>query len=106
MKMNAPKFITLTASTLLFVLTSCSSVSTNKNASAYFNSWPPGKSPQEIGKHVAQHFIDSPHQNFGRPGLPPVITYPEVCAWYAALNFANVTHDGKMKQALVKRFAP
>src|SRR4051812_13188163 len=93
-------------STLLFLLTGCSSVTTNKSANAYFSSWPEGKSPREIGRHVAQHFIESPHQNFGRPGQPPLITYPEVCAWYGALNFAKVTHDRAMKAALVKRFEP
>src|SRR5262249_52766589 len=65
-----------------------------------------GKSPKEIGDRVASHFVESPHQNFGRPGKPNKITYPEVCAWYGALTFAKATNNDELKQQLVKRFDP
>ena len=74
--------------------------------SSNFSSWPEGKSPKEVGERVAKHFVGSPHQNFGRPGKPNKITYPEVCAWYGALTFAKVTNDDGLKQQLVKRFEP
>ena len=77
-----------------------------ETATDYFGSWPAGKSPQEIGKRVAQHFIESPHQNFGRPGRPDRISYPEVCAWWGALTFAQLTADEPLKAALIKRFDP
>ncbi len=75
-------------------------------ASSYFSDWPAGQSPKEIGDRVARHFVESPHQNFGNPGRPRHITYPEVCAWYGALTFANATNNDEQKSALIKRFAP
>ena len=32
----------------------------------YFSNWPAGRSPQEVGKALAEHFITSPHQ--AQPG--------------------------------------
>ena len=74
--------------------------------SSNFSNWPEGKSPKEIGDRVAKHFVESPHQNFGRPGKPNKITYPEVCAWYGALTFAKATNNDELKQQLIKRFEP
>jgi rhamnogalacturonyl hydrolase YesR len=74
--------------------------------STHFKSWPEGKSPREIGDRVAARFVVSPHQNFGRPGKPNRITYPEVCTWYGALTFAKVTNNPALRQQLVDRFEP
>ena len=71
-----------------------------------FGAWPAGQSPVEIGKRVAARFVASPHQNFGRPTPPRTITYPEVCTWYGALTFADLSHDAALREALVKRFEP
>jgi hypothetical protein len=60
----------------------------------FFTSWPAGSSPQEIGKRVAERFCATPHPNFGHPGPPGSITYPETCTWYGALTFARLTSDG------------
>ena len=78
----------------------------SQDRSAHFESWPEGESPQEIGDRVAQRFVESPHQNFGRPGKPNRITYPEVCAWYGALTFAKETDNATLRDQLVKRFEP
>src|SRR6476620_667452 len=48
------------------------------HAQKEFRKWPTGESPQEIGTRVAEHFTDTPHQNFGQPTPPSQITYPEV----------------------------
>ncbi|HTW61300.1 MAG TPA: hypothetical protein VMD55_05780, partial [Terracidiphilus sp.] len=53
----------------------------------YFSNWPPGDSPQEIGKRVAEHFVSSPHQG------AKTIEYSEDGTWYGALTFAQLTHD-------------
>lgn len=71
-----------------------------------FGPWAPGTSPEEIGRRVSDHFIASRHPDFGRPTRPERISYPEVCTWYGALNFAKLTHDEAMKAALIKRFEP
>ena len=68
--------------------------------------FPKGSSPQEVGKRVAIRFITSPHPNFGRPTLPSVITYPEVCTWYGALAFAKESRDNALLEALARRFEP
>lgn len=68
--------------------------------------FPKGSSPQEVGKRLADHFIAIPYANFNRPVPPKVITYPETCTWYGALNFAKLTADKKMLEQLVQRFEP
>src|SRR5687767_7480675 len=72
----------------------------------HFQNWPEGKSPKEIGDRVAARFVESPHQNFGRPTPPRVITYPEVCTWYGALTFADEADDAELRKQLVERFEP
>lgn len=69
-------------------------------------SWPAGTSPQEVGKRIAEHFVATPHTNFGRSTPPKVITYPETCTWYGALTFAKQTNDKDLTQKLAQRFEP
>jgi len=71
-----------------------------------FKAWPTGRSPQEIGKRVAERLIAIPHSNFGRPGPPSYITYPEVATWYGALTFAQLSGDKDLDSRLVQRFEP
>lgn len=71
-----------------------------------FKQWPTGRSPQEIGKRVAERLIAIAHSNFGRPGPPPYITYPEVATWYGALTFAQLSGDKDLGSRLVQRFDP
>ena len=60
--------------------------------------WPRGVSPQEVGKALAEHFVTTP---LGRG-----IAYPEVCSWYGAFTFAQITHDDALRDKLIARFAP
>ncbi len=66
----------------------------------YFNNWPKGDSPEEIGKRVAEHFVTSPHQG------NKTIEYSENGTWYGALTFAQLTHDDKLRDELIQRFQP
>jgi unsaturated rhamnogalacturonyl hydrolase len=92
---------------IAFVFVEMGCASSKKTASAGFNpSFPAGTSPQEIGKRIAQRYIDLPYQNFNRPTPPKVISYPEDCAWYGALNFAKLTNDALLRQQLIDRFQP
>jgi rhamnogalacturonyl hydrolase YesR len=68
--------------------------------------WPAGHSPQAIGKRVADRLLAIPHSNFGRPGPPSQITYPEVATWYGALTFAKVSRDKELDSSLIHRFQP
>jgi len=65
-----------------------------------FANWPQGRAPEELGLHIAQHFVTSPHMN-----SHPLI-YPEFCAWYGALEFARVTGNKELAADLIKRFQP
>ncbi len=66
----------------------------------FFNNWPAGRSPQEVGKRLAEHFVTSPHQVNGP------IFYGEVAAWYGALTFAQLTHDEALRTRLIQKFEP
>ncbi len=83
----------------LIALTSAARAATD-----YFSSWPAGSSPQEIGRRVAERFIASPHPNFGIGRN--FIIYPEVCAWYGSLTFAQLAGDQDLTAQLVQRFQP
>lgn len=67
---------------------------------SYFTNWPAGTSPEFVSKHVAEHFVTSPHQ------YSKTIHYSEADTWYGALTFAQVTHDDALRAELIKRFEP
>ena len=72
-----------------------------------FNSWPQGTSPREIGELVSQRFVEVPHPNFNGNPLPPnEITYPETCAWFGALRYADITDNSQLLRQLEERFLP
>lgn len=66
----------------------------------FFDHWPAGTSPQDVGKRLAEHFVTSPHQ------YTATIHYSEVAAWYGALTFAQLTHDDALRGELIHRFEP
>ncbi|RQO74442.1 glycosyl hydrolase [Pedobacter sp. KBW06] len=71
-----------------------------------FKNWPKGSDPKEIGNLLTRHFIETPHTNFGMPGPPGSITYSEVCAWYGALKFAEITKNKDLLNELDLRLRP
>src|SRR5512146_3320238 len=66
----------------------------------YFSNWPDGRSPQDVGKRLAEHFVSSPHQ------YTATIHYSEAAAWYGSLTFAQLTHDDALRDALIKKYEP
>lgn len=105
--MRYPKILPLTVAAGAFALANgCASPTGSTKVNDSFQSWPAGTSPQEVGRRVAEHFAASPHQNFGRKEPPKFITYPEVCTWYGALTFAQLTGDKELTGKLVQRFEP
>lgn len=89
--------------TVLFVLCSVSMYQGNAQ-DKYFQDWPDGKSPREIGDRLVGRFVQSPHPNWGNPGPANEITYPETCTWYGALLFAGVTNNDLLLKALQGRY--
>jgi unsaturated rhamnogalacturonyl hydrolase len=71
-----------------------------------FKKWPAGTSPREIGKRVAGRFMMTPHSNYGNPGPPSQILYPETVTWYGALTFAKLSGDKDLDSRLIQRFEP
>jgi len=89
------------------ILLSWTSITNAQNKyERYFGDWPEGQTPSVIGKRVANRFMESPHFNYGFPGNPIFIFYPEVCAWYGALRFAEASNDKEILQKLIDRFEP
>src|SRR3989339_1874942 len=86
---------------LTTLIVSCAHVTPQKNSNQYFESWPSGTSPQEIGKRVAERFVVTPHGGWGRTTPVKSIPYPETCTWYGAMTFANVTGDNDLKERIV-----
>ena len=80
---------------LILILTLPAAAQTN-----YFTDWPAGTSPAELGKRMAEHFVTSPHAD------PKHIVYQEVCAWYGALTFAQLSGDKGLSAKLIQRFDP
>lgn len=62
--------------------------------------------PRLVGHRVAERFVRSRYFNYGRPGPPKYIFYPEACAWYGALRYAAASGDTAIGHRLAKRFEP
>src|SRR5882757_8333252 len=82
------------------------SLAQSKTDNADLQHFPKGCSPKEVGDRVTKHFIATPHTNFGRPTPPKVLTYPETCTWYGALEFAKESGNKELAAQLAQRFEP
>ncbi len=69
-----------------------------------FDAWAPGTSPQEVGTRLTERFLATPHLDGGTTYR--YVVYPEVCAWYGALTFAQLAHQPDQTRRLVARFEP
>jgi unsaturated rhamnogalacturonyl hydrolase len=63
--------------------------------------FPEGSDPGEIGNRLSEHFLSSKHFLNGK-----TIHYAEVCTWYGALRFAEVTREKNLVEKLKLRFEP
>lgn len=63
--------------------------------------WPARKSPEEIGRFVAENFLRRENML-----MPPdqVIHYAQVCTWQGALTFAELTRDSRLQSRLLDRY--
>jgi len=69
-----------------------------------FGNWPEGASPQVIGKRVAENFIVRPYRAQSDPTKARIgIIYPEVCTWYGALTFAQLSGEKDLQSRLLKK---
>ena len=65
-----------------------------------FTKWPAGTDPKEVGAKIVKDML--PRWIPDRPS----VHYAEDSTWYNALEFAKLTNDQAMTDALVKRFGP
>lgn len=74
----------------------------------FFANLPKEADPKVVGKRVVERFMQTPHTFYGtvRPNLKPsTITYPDVCTWYGAFQFAKLTNDTGLSRRLVDKTA-
>jgi rhamnogalacturonyl hydrolase YesR len=64
--------------------------------------WPANADPRTVGRRVAENYLE---RSF-RTNKTGVIVYPEICAAFGALRFADATGDAALKEKLIRRFAP
>ncbi len=70
---------------------------------ADFSSWPAGASPTEVGERVAKNFLARQFQWQTNPKRTLVI-YPEICAWYGSLTYAELAGNKPLTAQLVAKY--
>ena len=93
---STPCFLLLAA---LFGLAGCQS----RPQPAAFTRWPAGTSPTEVGLRIARHFVPRQFEWETNPRRTLVI-YPEVCTWYGALTYAQLTGNKALTAQLVAKY--
>jgi len=73
-------------------------------AEGYFENWPAGKSPEEIGTRLTERFLSIGHTHFRNDGRQQYIRYPEACAFYGALTYSKLAEKSELSQRLFERF--
>ncbi len=65
---------------------------------------PEAASPRVIGKRVAENFIVRPYRAQSDPTKARSgIIYPEVCTWYGALTFAQLSGDRDLQSRMLRK---
>lgn len=95
------KKINLRSLLLSLFLLSCCSLAYGQN---YFDKWPAGTSPKEVGKRLGENFVKRDFRYEGGNPQQPFVIYPEVCAGYGALKVANEIGDKDLTGRLIKKF--
>ncbi len=91
----------------LAMLASAASLVAEPLSSDCFSNWPPGASPAEVGKRVAENVLPRKFRYETMPSKAALgVMYPEVIAWYGALTVAKLTGDSDLKDRLVQKFEP
>ena len=72
--------------------------STERTSLEAFSNWPPGKSPEAIGHQICTNML--PRWIVTKP----YVHYAEDSAWVHGLQFAQLTGDAELKEALIRRF--
>jgi unsaturated rhamnogalacturonyl hydrolase len=105
-KLSGKRWMLLILAGTILKLMNCAHTFSSQNAKTDLDAWPDDCSPREIGKRVAENFLARPHWNSDPNKESDFIKYPESCAWYGALAFAQASSDEYLKARLIQRFEP
>jgi rhamnogalacturonyl hydrolase YesR len=72
-------------------------------SSEYFSNWPDGADPATVGRRIANNIVARDFDFTINPKHRWII-YPEVCAWYGALQVARLTKDQALERQLIGKF--
>lgn len=89
-------------STLFVAASLCIFTNATMGQSEYFGKWPAGSGPKELGKRLAENWAKRGFEF--ETGRRQFLIYPEVCAWYGALNVAKYTKDKDLQARLKTKF--
>lgn len=92
----------LLAGSLLALGAGCQSQGAKPNTAKYFADWPAGAAPADVGRRVAQKFVDRKLEIETNPRR--FVIYPEVISWYGSLSVAKLTKDEALRTALIRKF--
>lgn len=92
----------LMAASLLAFQAGCQNATQAKAQPGPFDHWPAGASPAEVGKRVAEKFVERKLEIETNPRR--FVIYPEVITWYGALSVAKLTGDDALRTALIRKF--
>ena len=93
------KALMLPLTSLMLLMLTGGSATAQSN---YFDKWPAGTSPKEVGKRVAENFVARKLEF--EQGKRQYVIYPEVCAWYGSLTVAQLIKDQDLKARLISKF--
>lgn len=68
----------------------------------YLKNFPIQADPTNVGKRLSNRLMETEHLIYGKK----YIHYAEVCTWYGAVRFAEVTQDKELLENLKNRFEP
>lgn len=72
-----------------------------------YPNWPEGKSPEVVGKRIAEDFLTRKFRYQTNPAKAKLgVIYPEVISWYGALTVAALSKDTDLQGRLVAKFEP
>ncbi len=72
-------------------------------SSEYFSDWPEGADPASVGRRIANNVVARDF-DFQSNAKHRWIIYPEICAWYGALQVARLTRDQTLERQLIGKF--
>ena len=87
----------------LVLLSACAAPNGSRKLSNALTSFATAADPRVIGLRVADNYLDRNYRTNSKAGF---IVYPEVCAAFGALRFADATGNTNLEEKLIARFAP